>query len=117
MMYTDRRGTEIEQNTINETFTTGSITAGAITAKEFNDVTSTLRSDVNVLKNRANNIDEKLNDKFSTLEKRLDEEIADRKKISEDIVSNTRWHITQFIAIIMGMIGFFVTYYTTVISK
>ena len=89
-------------------------TIGDVSTKEFNDITTTLKVDNKVLEERVNGLEKRIEENIKSIKNRLDEEIDDRKSLSTDIKSERKWHIAQFISIIIAVIGFLLTYYTSV---
>ncbi len=89
-------------------------TIGDISAKEFNDITTTLKVDNKVLEERVSGLEKRIEEKCKAIQNRLDEEIDDRKNLSKDIKSERRWHIAQFISILISAIGFLLTYYISI---
>ena len=68
-------------------------------------VLNDLRTDSKVLDERVNNLNKHFKERYASLEKRLDEEISDRKDISKEIKSSTRWFIGLCVTILIAILG------------
>ncbi|MBU5243603.1 hypothetical protein KQH98_09945 [Lactococcus lactis] len=70
------------------------ITPGGITAKDINDITSSLRTDVEVLRERINGLDMRINHEMTT-----------REKIVDSTRSDTHWKIGLCVTIGIAILG------------